>query len=113
MDRHSHLILPGFELAFKREAVDPRKDRRYHERPNDERLLNLVVHLRDDVSHANEMAQAALSLNVTPREVEEFVIGRGRPAGPPWTQELRRAYAAGIAALAQHASARLSLPATT
>jgi hypothetical protein len=72
--------------------------------------LGLEVHL---CRRGDEMAQAALSLNVTPREVEEFVIGRGRPAGPPWTQELRRAYAAGIAALAQHASARLSLPATT
>jgi hypothetical protein len=61
----------------------------------------------------DEMAQAALSLHVTPREVEEFVIGRGRPAGPPWTQELRRAYAAGIAALAPHGHPRLRLPATT
>ena len=61
----------------------------------------------------DETARAALSLNVTPREVEEFVIGSGRPAGPPWTQEHRRAYAAGIAALAPHARKRLRLSATT
>jgi hypothetical protein len=42
-------------------------------------------------------------LGVTLREVDEFVSRAGRPAGPPWTQEHRRAYAAGIAVLATHA----------
>ena len=60
---------------------------------------------------AREAAWAAESLSVTPGEVEEFVTGRGRPAGPPWTQEHRRAYAAGIAALAPHAREGLRLPA--
>src|SRR4030095_65528 len=46
---------------------------------------------------------AAEHLGVTPREVEEFVGRAGRPAGPPWTQEHQRAYAAGIAVLAAHA----------
>jgi hypothetical protein len=57
-----------------------------------------------------EAEWAAQSLSVTPGEVEEFVTGRGRPAGPPWTQDHRRAYAAGIAALAPHARERLRLP---
>jgi hypothetical protein len=70
------------------------------------RQLGLEVHL---CRRGDEMAQAALSLDVTPREVEEFVIGRGRPAGPPWTQELRRAYAAGIAALTSHGSVRCGI----
>jgi hypothetical protein len=61
----------------------------------------------------DETARAAQSLGVTPGEVEAFVTGNGRPAGPPWTQEHRRAYAAGIAALAPHARERLRLPATT
>jgi hypothetical protein len=47
-----------------------------------------------------ETARAAQRLGVTPAEVEEFVGRAGRPAGPPWTQEHRRAYAAGIAVLA-------------
>jgi hypothetical protein len=50
----------------------------------------------------DEAAWAARSLGSTPGEVEEFVTGRGRPAGPPWTREHRSAYAAGIAALAPH-----------
>ena len=48
-------------------------------------------------------------LGVTLREVEEFVSRAGRPAGPPWTQEHRRAYAAGIAVLAAHAHRRLKI----
>ena len=61
----------------------------------------------------DEMSLAAQVLDVTPGDVEEFITGTGRPAGPPWTQEHRRAYAAGIAALAPHARERLTLPATT
>ena len=34
----------------------------------------------------------------------------GRPAGPPWTLEHRRAYAAGIAALAARARSRIRIP---
>ena len=74
------------------------------------RQLGLEVQL---YRRGDEAAWAAQSLGVTPDEVEEFVTGRGRPAGPPWTQEHRRAYAAGIAALAPHARERLRLPPTT
>ena len=47
-----------------------------------------------------EAAQAAVRLDVSAKDVESFVNGVGRPAGPPWTEEHRRAYAAGIAELA-------------
>ena len=57
-----------------------------------------------------ETARAAQHLGVTPGEVDEFVSRTGCPAGPPWTQEHRRAYAAGIAALAVHARSRLRIP---
>jgi hypothetical protein len=50
-----------------------------------------------------EAARAAARLEVQPDDVESFVSGTGRPSGPPWTQEHRRAYAAGIAALAARA----------
>jgi hypothetical protein len=50
----------------------------------------------------DEAALAAEQLGVTPADVEGFVTQSGRPAGPPWTAEHRRAYAAGIAALAPH-----------
>jgi hypothetical protein len=72
------------------------------------RQLGLEVQL---CRRGDETARAAHSLSVTPGEVEKFVTGRGRPAGPPWTQEHRRAYAAGIAALAPHARGRLRIPA--
>ena len=58
-----------------------------------------------------ETARAAQQLGVTPAAIEEFVSRTGRPAGPPWTQEHRRAYAAGIAVLAEHARGRLRIPA--
>jgi hypothetical protein len=70
------------------------------------RQLGLEVQL---CRRGDETARAAQSLSVTPGEVEEFVSGSGRPAGPPWTQEHRRAYAAGIAALAPHARGRLKI----
>jgi hypothetical protein len=57
-----------------------------------------------------ETALAAQRLGVTPAVVDEFVAGRGRPAGPPWTQEHRQAFAAGIAALAAHMPGRLQIP---
>lgn len=47
-----------------------------------------------------EIGRAAARLEVDPDEMESFVSETGRPSGPPWTQEHRRAYAAGIAALA-------------
>jgi len=47
-----------------------------------------------------EHARAARRLRVHPDDVEAFVRDTGRPSGPPWTEEHRRAYAAGIAALA-------------
>ena len=48
----------------------------------------------------DEMDLAAAALDVSPEAVEEFVSGAGRPIGPPWTVEHRRAYAAALAALA-------------
>jgi hypothetical protein len=56
-----------------------------------------------------ESLRAARQLGVTPEEIEEFVVRTGRPAGPPWTQEHRRAFAAGIAVLAAHAGRRLKI----
>ena len=54
-----------------------------------------------------EVGLAAASIGVQPDDIEEFVTRVGRPSGPPWTQDHRRAYAAGIAALALHARMRL------
>ena len=71
------------------------------------RQLGLDVQL---YRRGDETSRAAEILGVTPGEIEEFVTRTGRPAGPPWTQEHRRAYAAGIAALAAHGRARLRLP---
>ena len=71
------------------------------------RQLSLDVHL---CRRGEEAARAAQHLGVTPGEVDEFVSRTGRPAGPPWTQEHRRAYAAGIAALAAHVRSRLRIP---
>jgi len=71
------------------------------------RRLGLDVQL---YRRGDETSRAAEILGVTPGEIEEFVTRTGRPAGPPWTQEHRRAYAAGIAALAAHGRARLRLP---
>jgi hypothetical protein len=70
------------------------------------RQLGLEVQL---YRRGDEAAWAAQRLGVAHGDVEEFVTGRGRPVGPPWTQEHRRAYAAGIAALAPHAREPLRL----
>jgi hypothetical protein len=70
------------------------------------RQLGLDVHL---CRRGEETSRAAEQLGVTVREVEEFVSRDGRPAGPPWTQEHRRAYAAGIAVLTAHARSRLEI----
>ena len=48
-----------------------------------------------------EVARAAARLEVHAADVAAFMSGTGRPTGPPWTEEHRRAYAAGIAALAR------------
>jgi hypothetical protein len=71
------------------------------------RQLNLDVQM---CRRGKETARAAQQLGRTPGEIEEFVSRTGRPAGPPWTQEHRRAYAAGIAVLAAHARGRLRIP---
>jgi hypothetical protein len=64
------------------------------------RDLGLDVHL---CRRGEETARAAARLGVDRDDIESFVSGTGRPSGPPWTQEHRRAYAAGIAALTTHA----------
>jgi hypothetical protein len=56
-----------------------------------------------------EMSRAAQQLGVPAGEIDAFVSRTGRPSGPPWTQEHRRAYAAGIAVLAAHARRRLRI----
>jgi len=70
------------------------------------RQIGLDVHM---CRRGEETSRAAKQLGVTLREVEEFVSRAGRPAGPPWTQEHRRAYAAGIAVLAAHPRRRLKI----
>ena len=70
------------------------------------RALGLDVHL---CRRGEETARAAARLDVHPDDMESFVSGTGRPSGPPWTQEHRRAYAAGIAALAAHERRHLEI----
>ena len=67
------------------------------------RDLGLEVHL---CRRGEETARASAWLEVQPDDLESFVSGPGRPSGPPWTQEHRRAYAAAIAVLAAHARHR-------
>jgi hypothetical protein len=57
-----------------------------------------------------ETSLAAQQLGVTPGALERFVGQTGRLAGPPWRQEHRRAYAAGIWTLAAHVQERLTIP---
>jgi len=70
------------------------------------RRLELDVQL---CRRGEEAARAAERLRVTAGVIAEFVARIGRPPGPPWTEEHRRAFAAGIAALADHTRERLSL----
>jgi hypothetical protein len=67
------------------------------------RALGLDVHL---CRRGEEPAQAAKRLGVSADDVDAFVAAH-RPTGPPWTQEHRRAYTAGIDALAAHTRVRL------
>jgi hypothetical protein len=62
----------------------------------------------DRCRRGDETTRAAARLGVHRDDVESFVNGTGRPSGPPWTQEHRRAYAAGIAALAARAPSALA-----
>ena len=63
------------------------------------RELGLEVHL----SHrGEEAAVAADRLGISADDIEWFVSAAGRPSGTPWTQEHRRAFAAGIAALTMY-----------
>jgi len=71
------------------------------------RELELNVHL---CPRGEETSRAAERLGVTPDEIEMFVSRTGRPSGPPWTHEHRRAYAAGVAALAVHTRGRVRVP---
>jgi hypothetical protein len=59
---------------------------------------------------SGEVALAAEQLGTTPEDIESFVSRTGRPSGPPWTQEHRRAFAAGIAALARRTRERITIP---
>ena len=71
------------------------------------RDLGLKVQL---CGRGEETALAAARLGVRPDALESFVSHTGRPSGPPWTQEHRRAYAAGIATLAAHTHRQLRIP---
>jgi hypothetical protein len=74
------------------------------------RQLDLEVHM---CRRGEETTRAAEQLGVTSVEIENFITRSGRPAGPPWTEEHRRAYAAGIAVLASFTRRRLTLAPTT
>lgn len=63
----------------------------------------------DVCRRGEETALAAARVGVPPRDMESFVNLTGRPSGPPWAEEHRRAYAAGIAALAARARHRLKV----
>ena len=67
------------------------------------RDLGLTVKL---CRRGEEVSTAAERLGVSTRAVESFVTTTGRPAGTPWTQEHRRAFTAGIAALLAHSPRR-------
>jgi hypothetical protein len=70
------------------------------------RQLALDVHL---YRRGQETRRAAQQLGVAPEELDEFIARTGRPVGPPWTGEHRRAYAAGIAVLAAYTRRRLTI----
>jgi len=66
----------------------------------------------DQCRRGEETARAAARLKVHPDDIASFVSRTGRPSGPPWTEEHRRAFAAGIAALAARARRRLEVQIT-
>jgi hypothetical protein len=70
------------------------------------RQLGLEVQM---YRRGEEISWAAEQLGVTLPEVEEFVSRAGRPDGPPWPEDHRRAYAAGMAVLATHTHRRLKI----
>ena len=70
------------------------------------RQRGLEVHL---YRRGEEASWAAAQLGVATSAIDAFVRRGGRPAGPPWTQDHRQAYAAGIAVLAAHTRARLEM----
>jgi hypothetical protein len=74
------------------------------------RELQLKVHL---YRRGEETSWAAEQLGTTIDAVEDFVTHTGRPPGPPWTQEHRRAYAASIAVLAAQTRGPLTLAAAS
>jgi len=69
------------------------------------RDLGLDVH---QCRRGEENARAAARLGVHLDDIGSFVSATGRPPGPPWTEEHRRAFAAGIAVLAAAAPIRLA-----
>jgi hypothetical protein len=71
------------------------------------RALGLEI---EECRRGEELARASTRAHVTPRVMEAFVTRTGRPAGPPWTEEHRRAFAAAIAVLADRVSAPLRIP---
>jgi len=70
------------------------------------RDLGLEVHF---CRRGAENARAAEQLDIDAKDIESFVRITGRPSGPAWTEEHRRAYAAALAALASMAARRISL----
>ncbi len=71
------------------------------------RQLELDVHM---CRRGEETSRAAQQLGMASGDIEDFVSRTGRPSGPPWTQDHRRAYAAGIAVLATYEGRRLRIP---
>lgn len=69
------------------------------------RTLGLDVHR---CPRGEEAARAAAALHTRVDDVESFVAATGRPSGPPWAVEHRRAFAAAMAALASHTPLRLA-----
>ena len=68
------------------------------------RDLGLEVHL---CGRGEENVLAAARLDVDSSDIQSFVSVTGRPPGPPWTEERRRAFAAGIAVLAAYQPLKL------
>jgi hypothetical protein len=71
------------------------------------RDLDLEV---DECPRSQDVASTAERLGMSTDALESFVTSAGRPSGPPWTQEHRRAFAAGIAALASRSRRSFRIP---